>query len=114
MDDKFIKSKGYVRYPPIAENKNVSDLFQKRFVDDKGIKYFITIKKWDFSPYRDRYHPDLGIQYEADIQLHYKENGQAINITFLAGWELDEIEKHAEELFSSGKYNYYEVNGYEE
>lgn len=98
--------KGYREYPKGAfAPYGVVRFFQKRFDDDIGIKYFINVNEWDIGfPNSD------GIMngYEYEVQLYRKGTHDAIDLTFHSEWDIDEVEKYVDELFSNGKFDYYE------
>ena len=51
--DKELLKNGYKEFKPgPMDNPSVIDCFQKRFDDETGKRYFITVKKWD-----KLYHP---------------------------------------------------------
>lgn len=108
MNDEALIENGYRRFSPSSlTDKGITDVFQKRFDDEKGIKYFITINKWEIL-----YHPTtnekLGPTYEFEVYLEPKNMSGAIRIMFYAGAKLEEVEEHIEKLFNTGNYNYYE------
>lgn len=46
--EQDIKLKGFVEYPPASiDPKWVTGNFQKKYTDDKGVRYFLTIRKWN-------------------------------------------------------------------
>ena len=50
MTDEYIIEKGYKEFEPSPlKNNSISKCFQKRFDDENGKKYFITINKWDWN-----------------------------------------------------------------
>ena len=105
MTDKELLVRGYVRYPPYGETSEcITDVFQKAFGEDGfGTKYFITVMKWDYSCYKE----DILPQYETRIYLTLKENNSYICINYLSEWKIEDIEKHIEDLFSTGIYKRY-------
>ena len=85
--------------------------FQKRFDDDVGKKYFIDVHKatnewmreWDkqqswYTPY----------SYTYSCQLYRKDTHAAVDMEFFSSWTIDQVEEFVENLFQSGKLDYYE------
>ena len=64
---KFLEDRGYKRYSPsVIDGEGVTDCFQKRFDDEKGKKYFINVKRWDFSRFSSFQSVPDPISYPAD------------------------------------------------
>ena len=109
--DKKLIEKGYQKFKPARpfDNESITDKFQKAFLNKTGKKYFITVSKW-----KEFTHPatkqKFPPSYEYDIQLYDKENRNPINLTFFAGWECEDVENFAEQLFETGMFEYYEKN----
>jgi hypothetical protein len=84
--------------------------FQKRYDDEIGKRYFITINKW-----RAFRHPYTGEEfpatYEYSVQL-YKKDGRhdvkAVDFLFHSTWSVDEVEEYMNKLFETGLFEYYE------
>jgi hypothetical protein len=107
MTDEYILSKGYKEFKPTQfDGSNVIKCFQKRFDDDKGKKYFITIKKWDWREFHREDMPDYS--YELETQLYKKDSHCPLNLTFFNGWTVDDVENHLEEMWNPDIYDYYE------
>lgn len=107
MTDEYILSKGYKEFKPTQiDSPNVIKCFQKRFDDDKGKKYFITIKKWDWREFHGEDMPDYS--YELGTQLYKKDFHYPLNLTFFSGWTVDDVENHLEEIWNPDIYDYYE------
>lgn len=100
--------KGFRRFEPSSlDNENITDKYQKRYDDEKGKKYFITVNKW--RPWVHPYTGDkFGPSYDYDIQLYKKDTRDAINVNFLSSWNIDDVEDYAEKLFNTGLFDYYE------
>ncbi len=109
VDDKILLDAGYVRFEKnkMFDSEGVECKYQKRFDDENGTKYFITVDKW--KPYA---HPYTGKQiiggYEFFIQLSDKETDAPVNIQLFSGWDLDAAEKRAEDFWNMGVWRYYE------
>ena len=103
MNDEMLIEAGYKKYtPPSVWGDFVEVLFQKRFDDEIGKKYFIDVKKCT-SRYYDEPH------YETEVQLYQKDTHNAMNITWLHGWEsIKEIENFMEKFWNNEEYDYYE------
>lgn len=105
VENKLIK-KGYKEYPKgVFAPYGVIRFFQKRFDDDIGKKYFINVNEWDIG-----FPNGKGIMngYSYEVQLYSKNAHAAIDLTFHSEWDIDEVEKYVDELFSNGKFDYYE------
>lgn len=90
--------------PSAIDGECVKRLFQKRFTDKVGVKYFITIKEWDFS----RYGMKEPIQYESTVQLTKKQNGGTLDLEFFNDWELSDVENFVEKIWKNHGFEYYE------
>ena len=107
MYDELI-ARGYKRYEPSRiDPEGVECLLQKRFDDDFGKKFFITVRIW-----RRWVHPytgDISPQsYEFDIQ--FSEDDKPINVQFFGGsWTIDEVEDRVEKMWYEMDFDYYEV-----
>ena len=105
---KELTERGYVRFKPSAiDNECVTDLYQKKFSDEHGIRYFITIKRWDMSRYNDALHK-YEPSFEYTTQLYKKGSHAAVNVEFFDAWTLEEAEEYLQWMFESGKFDYYE------
>ena len=100
--------RGYVRYKPSRiDGECVTDLYQKRFDDEGGKKYFITVKRWDLSRFNDalhEYEPSL----EYHVQLYAEKTHAALDLTFFKDWEIEAVEAETERIYSTGAYERYE------
>ena len=106
FEEKLIE-KGYVEFEPSPLDNGVTTMFQKRFDDKIGKKYFITVKRWDFPP-----HPYTGehipTSYEYESQLYEKDTHNPINISHFSGWDIDKVEMWYERHWNNEEYDYYE------
>lgn len=111
MTDQELLDRGYKQYKPSPLcHKSIEACFQKRFDDDVGKKYFITVKKWEAveHPYT---HEKWGPTYEYDVQLYdgdRDDERNAIDLLFHSSWEVDKVEECMEKLFETGLFGYYE------
>lgn len=103
MNDNILLDAGYKKHKsPSIWGDFVEVIFQKRFDDEIGKKYFIDVKKC-VSSYYDEPH------YEVETQLYQKNTHNAMNITWLYGWEdIEEIESWMEKFWNNKEYDYYE------
>lgn len=92
--------------PSLRSYDGVATMFQKKYYDDKGVKYFIDIKIWDWT-YTDRIPEDYHVEFEG--QYYKKGNHNAVNMTFI-DWKLEEVEEWIENLFNNGFLEHYEVS----
>lgn len=106
IEEQLIE-KGYKHFKPgPLDHEGITDMYQKRFDDKVGKKYFITIHKW-----RAWTHPYTGEvyrpTYEFNVQFSYC--GKPINMTAFSGWELEEAEQKYEEIWQKCNFDYYEI-----
>ena len=107
MTDKEILDRGYHRYERTQfDDWYVECQFQKRFDDEKGKKYFITINKWDWTSFHRNDMPNYS--YELETQIYKKDTHEPIDMTFFAGWNVDEVEEYMEKIWSPELFDYYE------
>lgn len=104
MNKEELLSRGYTRYNPPLHKECVTDFFQKCIKDDVGKRYYIDIELWDFS----RFARNLMPRYQASVQLTHKQTGPVVDIVCHDGWSIDALEQYYDDLWSSGKYEYYE------
>ncbi len=108
MCDQDLLNLGFKKFSPSSFDSNdVEICFQKRYDNEIGKKYFITVKKW--KAWR---HPHTGElippAYEYDTQLYKKDGHDAINLLFHSSWELEDVEKYLEAMWKTGLFDYYE------
>ena len=111
MNDEYLLEHGYKQFSPtIIDSSLVVSKFQKRFDDDFGKKYFITVSKWshEYVPTHRRDKWWKQFTYTYDVQLSMFEEEKTINLEFFSDWTLEEVENYMEELFEKMKPNYYE------
>ena len=109
MTDQDFIERGYKEFRPTSlDSPYVEKCFQKRFDDDRGKKYFITVKKWEGWT-----HPHTGDKsppgYEYDIQMYKKGDHDAIDILFHSTWSIEAVEDYMEKLWNTGLFDYYEL-----
>lgn len=103
--DTLIKA-GYQRWQPSAiDNECVTDLFEKCIKDNVGKRYFIHIRRWDFSRYEPTPTPP---RYEATVQFELN-NGDTIDVEYLCGdWSIEDLEKFYADMWNLGWFKYHE------
>ena len=109
MCDDDLLEKDYAKFKPSKfDSDGVEVIFQKRFDDDIGKKYFITVKKWKAwtHPYTNETFPST---YEFFVQMYKKDSHDPIDILFHSSWNLIDVEKYMDELWSTGLFDYYEL-----
>lgn len=111
MTDEYLIEHGYHQYPtPPFYSDNVVSMFQKRFDDELGKKYFINVLKWSHSYVpiyrRDKWWKPFSYEYEVQITMSDNENG--LDLKFHSSWTLEEVEQFMEDFFEKMKPNYYE------
>ena len=112
MTDGYLIERGYKEYPPTRfDNERIISIFQKRFDDDFGKKYFITVNKWSWEDIpesrRDEWYKPFSYEYGVQVSMYEKES--YINLKFFSdNWELEEVESFMEDFFEKMEPNYYE------
>ena len=106
MTNQDFLDAGYTRWEPSPYHECVTDLFEKLVSDDVGKKYFIHVEKWDFSKYQvaSKIEPN----YEAFVQFTEKGTRNAVNIKYLTGFTIEEMEAFYAKQWETGMYEYYE------
>lgn len=107
LTDDLLLNNGYKQFEPGPwQHEGITDMFQKRFDDEVGKKYFITINKW-----RGWVHPHTGEEfppsYEITVQFTYNDN--PVDMNFFHWDYLDEAEKKIEEIWHKCRFDYYET-----
>lgn len=111
MTDQDFIQRGFKQYLPILhlESDGIEAHFQKRYDDEIGKRYFITVNKW--KSITDRNGVVWPSNYEYEVYFH-KDDGdggtKAIKILLYAGWDIDEVEEYVQQLFETGLFEYYE------
>ena len=109
MTDKEFTDLGFREFAPTPfDSKSVEKCFQKRYDDDVGKKYFITVRKW-----MEMIHPHSGERippvYEYDVQLYKKNGHEALDLLFHSNWTLEDVEDYMEKLWNTGLFEYYRL-----
>ena len=96
-------------YRPFKQ-KNIKEFtnsfYQKRFDDEKGKRYFITIGEYDYRKYLDRIPALPDFSYSPDGQ--FKSNGVAFEIEMLTPESVEQMEAFFERMWADMKCDYYE------
>lgn len=100
MKDQDFISNGYKEIEPSLYEKFVETCFQKKVVDEKGKKYFITVNK--FGPIFD-----VGPSYEFNVQFTSR-NDKPMNINLFSNWSIEEAEYAIERIWKTGLWRHYE------
>lgn len=109
ITDSQLLSAGYKTFKSSIRSQATQG-FQKRFDDDNGLKYYVTIWEYSNSEYKDQYAkgtlPDFS--YAPDVQFERK--GVVFNVEVLLSQfnELEEVEAFVEELWVKMGCDYYE------
>ena len=109
MTDELFLESGFREFAPgPLDSRGVERCFQKRYDDEDGKKYFITVRKWS-----EQRHPHTGTVfpecYEYDVQLYHGEDkGDALDLKFHSSWTLDDVEETLERIWNLGCFEYYE------
>lgn len=99
---------GYREFKPgPLDHEKIRTKYQKRFRDEFGTKYFITVDEWE--PWTHPYTGETtGPGYEFETQLSFGEPGTPVNIMVFGNPTLKEAEEKIEEIFNNVDWNYYE------
>ena len=100
ITDKLLEERGYNKYKDYLYHADC--LYQKKIIDDKGIKYYIDIYK---------YEPEVeAIETEYNVVLISDTESYNLEVTLygIKDMTLDEIEKEVENIWNSLKCKYYE------
>ena len=124
FDNEFEKQLEAAGYKWFEDHwKNSLRGFQKRFRDERGTKYFITVYHWNFGlAYPDM--ADYRDQYSFDVQFTVDRGGKSqtidlkYNADFLPNkWRpvttLKEVEEFYEKAWKDFGAEYYELKEYE-
>lgn len=91
--------------PDFRRYDGLATIFQKRYDDDFGKKYFIDAKIWDYT-WTDKVPERFHIEFEC--QLYQKETHDAFNLEFI-DWTLEQVESFIDNMFQNGQIEHYEV-----
>lgn len=112
MTDQDFIQRGFKQFSPTPyfDSNGIETLFQKRYDDKIGKRYFITVNKWKpIVDYRNGKTWPSNYEYEVYFQ---KDDGngntKAIKILLYSGWNIDEAEEYVQKLFETGLFEYYE------
>lgn len=109
LDDvrDYLIPKGFHEYTPpdFRRYEGLATIFQKRYEDDIGKKYFIDAKIWDWT-WTDKIPERFHIEYEC--QLYQKGTHDAFNVEFI-DWTLEQVVDYIEKMFENGMLDYYET-----
>lgn len=100
ITDKLLEERGYNKYKDYLYHSD--GLYQKRITDEKGIKYFIDIYK---------YEPEVeAIETEYNVVLISDTENYNLEVTLygIKDMTLDEIEEEVEKIWNSLGCKYYE------
>ena len=99
-------SAGYRQFKQKNIREFTDQFYQKRFDDNQGKKYFITIAEYDNSKYKVS-HPMLpDFSYSPDGQ--FESNGTTFNVEMLTPKSVEEMEAFFERMWVDMKCDYYE------
>ena len=105
--DEELKERGYVEFKPgPLDHSEIETKFQKRFEDEIGKKYFITVDKW-----RALTHPHTGEKFDPGYKFttQFTFCGKPVNINCFSGWNIEEAENKIEEMWQKCMFDYYEM-----
>ena len=112
MTDRDLIDRGFKQFAPTPhiDSEGIETRFQKRYDDEVGKRYFITVNKW--KPLFDiRNGGTWPANYEYEVYFHKEDSEggtKAIKILLYAGWNVDEVEEYVQKLFETGLFEYYE------
>lgn len=94
---------GYKEFKADGLHRDAKHCWQKCVVSEDTKLYFITIYEYIFSIHGEVFH-----NYEADTQLYQKGTRCAMNISFLQGWTIEDMENQISTIYNSGNFEPYE------
>lgn len=108
--NKEFESRGYTKFKPGKFDSDwVICKYQKRFDDNYGKKYFITIDVYDNDDLiKHTNNQDLqrfGFEYTTQLTI----NQDPVNLNCFSGWTLDKVEGFIERIFTTQHCDYYEI-----
>mgnify|MGYP007101875323 CR=1 FL=1 len=106
MVEAELYEKGFTEFKPGRfDSEYILTKFQKRYKDEFGTKYFITVDKYDgwTHPHTGEYY---GPMYEYNTQLTVQ--GHPVNLNFFSGWTIEAVEEKLDEIWSRSNFDYYE------
>ena len=107
--DEELLSKGFSKYDRYSlQNDSIMYNFQKRYRNEEGdTLFFLDVQKWDFSWAKVPVHQMY--TYEITAQLYRKGDHEFFDITFGAGYTVEEAEEFIFNLFKMGMIEPYET-----
>lgn len=100
ITDKLLEERGYNKYNDYLYHADC--LYQKKIIDEKGIKYYINIYK---------YEPEveaIETEYIVGLILDTENYGLEVRLYGIKDMTLDEIEEEVEKIWNSLGCKYYE------
>lgn len=103
--EKFI-ALGFTEFDPphFTTYDGVTTMFQKKYVDEHGVRYFIDAKVWDWS-WTNKVSENFHVEFEG--QYYQAGTHDAVNFTFI-DWELEAVEEWINKLFELEMLEHYE------
>lgn len=101
---------GYKPFTQRNLKEFTNSFYQKRFDDENGKKYFITVAEYDNSKYLKEYINLSEFSYEADCQ--FVSNGVTFNVDMLNPESIQQMEEFFEKMWYNLGCEYYELFGY--
>lgn len=101
-----LKLAGYKPFTQNGLSAYTNSYWQKRFVDEKGKKYFITIAEYDNSSYKELF--ELRGKYSFQPEAQFESHGVTFNIQMLSPESIEEMEAFFEKMWYNMNCNYYE------
>lgn len=101
----LLKEAGYKRYE--QKIREASALWQKKIIDENGIKYYITFFEYDWNKLVDS---NMNvISFEPSVQFEVDEDS-CVNVDFLMSdnHTIEHIEEFYDKMFSLMNFNYAE------
>jgi len=115
MTDQDLINRGFKQFEKASfEPYGIETKFQKRYDDEIGKRYFITVNKWrSIVDSRTGMKWPPNYEYEVYFEKHDGDGKggfgeKAIKILLYAGWGIDEVEEYVQKLFETGLFEYYE------
>lgn len=104
-----LKAAGYRRWNSKGLRQYAECLWQKRFRDERGTKYFIDIYEYDNADMP--WHPLKDVVYEPEVSFKLPEDeNMRVSLSTSREKTIDEIEAFYEKMFHSMDCLHYELN----
>lgn len=101
MTEKVLLNSDYKEFKVPISMPYANRFFQKKIKDKKGIKYFIDVYEYEMQD---------SLEYEFELHSHKRNFWVDTTLHGIDGMTIKEIEKEIEDIWTSCKFDYYEVD----